>query len=157
FDFYLDVMHPDDRMVVAKALRGTNKETEPFTLVYRVITLHGEMKWVHTRARLVADLSHTSGKIIGTMQDISEFKQMEESLRRKNDAMSMQYHMDRHMEKLKNIGSWQWNLRTGKFVWGENMYQLFGFMPHAFEPTLENFLGLVHPDDRERMRNELNS
>lgn len=48
-------------------------------------------------------------------------------------------------------GSWDWDLATDRAVWSEGMYRLFGLDPATFVNSNENFLAMVHPDDRERM------
>lgn len=53
-----------------------------------------------------------------------------------------------HAEKIGNFSSWQWNLSTGKLLYSDNQYRLFGVEPQSFEPTVDNFLAFVHPKDR---------
>lgn len=45
-------------------------------------------------------------------------------------------------------GTWDWDLVTNKLVWDEYSYRLFGLKPGQFELTYENYLNLIHPDDR---------
>lgn len=48
-------------------------------------------------------------------------------------------------------GSWEWDTSTDHAVWSAGMYRLFGLDPSRFDNTNENFLAMVHPDDRARM------
>jgi PAS domain S-box-containing protein len=50
------------------------------------------------------------------------------------------------------MGSWEWNLETGSLVWDEGQYRIFGVDPSAFEPTQENIAALVHPEDRDSIK-----
>ena len=52
------------------------------------------------------------------------------------------------------MGTWDWDLPTGVFWWDERMHALFGLAPGAFKGSYEDFLGLIHEEDRERIRNE---
>jgi two-component system cell cycle sensor histidine kinase/response regulator CckA len=47
------------------------------------------------------------------------------------------------------MGSWEWDLVTGRLHWSEKLEQIFGLDPGAFGGTYDEFIGLVHPDDRE--------
>lgn len=49
-------------------------------------------------------------------------------------------------------GSWEWDVTTDRARWSENMYRIFGLDPASFQNSNENFLALVHPDDRARMQ-----
>ena len=52
------------------------------------------------------------------------------------------------------MGTWDWDLTTGVIWWDERMRALFGMAPGAFKGSFEDFLGLIHGEDRERIRNE---
>jgi PAS domain S-box-containing protein len=52
-------------------------------------------------------------------------------------------------QKAANIGSWDWNIVTGKLVWSERIEPMFGFAKGRFGGTYEVFLQSVHPDDRQ--------
>ena len=41
-----------------------------------------------------------------------------------------------------------WNLDNKKLQFSDNLFRLLGNEPQSFEPTVENFLKFVHPDDR---------
>jgi PAS domain S-box-containing protein len=50
------------------------------------------------------------------------------------------------------MGIWDWDLPTGALWWDERMHALFGLAPGAFKGSYEDFLGLIHEEDRERIR-----
>ncbi len=50
-----------------------------------------------------------------------------------------------------HIGSWNRNLLTNRYVWSEEMYRLFGLTPGRSDPDFQNFLAVVHPEDRDRV------
>src|SRR5260370_7886953 len=49
-----------------------------------------------------------------------------------------------------NVGTWDWNIRTGEVRWSENLERIHGQEPGVFRGTFEGFLNGVHPDDRQR-------
>lgn len=54
-----------------------------------------------------------------------------------------------------DAGRWYWNLETGEIFWDERMYELFG-KPKDFPLNYESFIGMLHPDDREKAKSQIN-
>jgi PAS domain S-box-containing protein len=54
-------------------------------------------------------------------------------------------------QALAHIGSWEWDVPTGRIAWSDEMYRIYGFEPGAFEVSLGKTLELVPPDDRARI------
>jgi PAS domain S-box-containing protein len=48
-----------------------------------------------------------------------------------------------------NIGTWDWNIRTGELYWSQRVPPLYGYPQGKMETTYEGFLNAVHPDDRQ--------
>jgi hypothetical protein len=46
-------------------------------------------------------------------------------------------------------GTFRWNIRTDELTWDENLDRLFGLRPGETARSLQQFLSLVHPDDRQ--------
>ena len=51
-------------------------------------------------------------------------------------------------QRLAHIGSWEWDVESGKLYWTDEIYDIFGLEPQQFEATYQAFLEAVHPDDR---------
>jgi PAS domain S-box-containing protein len=49
------------------------------------------------------------------------------------------------------MGTWQWDIASGRVEWDERLEALFGLSPGSFDGTFEAYAALVHPDDRERV------
>jgi PAS domain S-box-containing protein len=46
------------------------------------------------------------------------------------------------------MGSWEWDLASGRLQWSETLELMFGLERGAFGETYDDFLDLVHPEDR---------
>lgn len=57
-------------------------------------------------------------------------------------------------EELAGLGSWEIDISDGtrKRKWSSHMFRLFGLQPADHPPTFEEFLKLLHPDDREKAK-----
>jgi PAS domain S-box-containing protein len=65
-------------------------------------------------------------------------------------ALAMSQAMLAEAQRIGNMGSWQWNVRTNELVWSDQAFRMFGIDP-ALQPTYENYLALIHPDDRQHL------
>ena len=54
-------------------------------------------------------------------------------------------------QALSGVGSWDWDQTTQTVTWSEQLYALAGVDPASFTPTIEGFLDLIHPEDRQRV------
>ena len=58
-------------------------------------------------------------------------------------------------QQLARIGSWIWDLQENTVTWSDELYRIFGEIPHNVPPGYETFLEFVHPDDRDVLRNAI--
>jgi PAS domain S-box-containing protein len=52
------------------------------------------------------------------------------------------------------IGSWEQDGRSGALRWSDMAYELFGFDPFSVRISFELFMEVVHPADRQRVRQD---
>ncbi len=57
-------------------------------------------------------------------------------------------------QTLAHVGSWERGLSEERELWSDELCRIFG-QPLGFSPTFEEFLTLVHPDDRERISQDV--
>jgi PAS domain S-box-containing protein len=55
-------------------------------------------------------------------------------------------------QRLANLGNWVWHVDEDKVAWSDQLTDIYGLKPGGFDGTFEGYLRLVHPDDRERIR-----
>ncbi|MEJ7610857.1 MAG: PAS domain S-box protein [Ferruginibacter sp.] len=79
---------------------------------------------------------------ISFIRDIRVRKEAEETILNKTIQLE-------EAQQLAHIGSWEWDVKTNKVTWSDELYRIFGAVPQEFEATYESFLEYIHPDDRE--------
>lgn len=70
------------------------------------------------------------------------------TLKKTNADLRITTESFKQAEVIGNFSSWQWHIDSNKYIFSENQYGLLGVEPFSFEPTIDNFLQFVHPDDR---------
>jgi len=51
-------------------------------------------------------------------------------------------------QRIAHVGSWEVDHHTGRLHWSGEIYRIFGIVPSSREPRYQDFLDVVHPDDR---------
>lgn len=100
--------------------------------------------WVTTRGEAVRDANGRMLGLRGTVQDIDERKQAEESVLRSEEQL-------RRAQEIAHLGSWNLDLIENRLTWSDEVYRIFGLQPQEFSATYETFLDRVHPDDRAKV------
>ena len=80
YEDYLSRLHPDDRPLAERNVERALKSQEPYAADHRVVWPDGEIRWLHCRGRAVAADDGTVIRLMGSSQDITERKQLEERL-----------------------------------------------------------------------------
>ena len=67
------------------------------------------------------------------------------------DTLPLESDAIRHLhdsQHLATMGSWEFDFATGKFWWSDEAYRIFELDPKSVGDSYEEFLAVVHPDDR---------
>jgi PAS domain S-box-containing protein len=137
-----EMMHPEDREFVFRtAEESLHSEVRP-DIEHRIVRPNGEVRIVHARGTVKRDASGQPYEIFGTVQDITERKRAEDALQR------TQFYL-REGERLAHIGSWAFN-EAGHY-WSDELFKIYGLDPRNGAPTVEQYLDLIHPEDRAAM------
>jgi PAS domain S-box-containing protein len=115
---------------------------------------------VAVRMRVEEHLRNTHGQLdqqvrrrTTELASAIESLQGEVEERREIDAKLEQQRM--HLleaQRLANLGSWSWDIATGRVDWSQQIYEIYGADPSDFGGTYHDYIDRVHPDDRERVR-----
>lgn len=60
-------------------------------------------------------------------------------------------------QELANLGNWQWDIVNNIVVWSDVLYHIYGRSKESFKATFEGYLDLLHPEDRDRVYNDISS
>ncbi len=145
---WLDVIHPEDRGIAESAWIYSFTNNLPFETVYRVLTVGGEYKYFAVRGVPVLDGNDSLRKWIGTFNDITERKEVEEELRRSEARLRLS-------QQSARIGTWEWNIETNECVWSVGIWTQFALEPGAIGTNYDNYMKFVHPEDLESLEDDL--
>ena len=139
-------VHPADQSNVNSAWRAA-LQGAPFDMSYR-IKVQGQIRWIRALADLQFDEQRQLTKAIGTVQDISDLKQIESSLRESDEQLEM---------ALAGSGLvlWDWNIAEGKVTAGKRWFELLGYTHEELSHNKDDWMNLIHPNDLEGFNQKL--
>ncbi|MFQ5713568.1 MAG: PAS domain S-box protein [Candidatus Scalinduaceae bacterium] len=84
---FLNSVHPDDKELVKKTINESLYKRRPYNIDFRIVSKDGTERILHSEAEVAFDDNGKPLKMIGTTQDITERKRIEEELRNSEEAL----------------------------------------------------------------------
>jgi len=134
WDSHLHFVHPDEHEEARKVWLTCLRTGRAGDFSFRVRNAEGKYRWFLTRAEPHRASDGTLLYWIGVNLDIEDRKQAEFYLA--------------EGQRLALTGSWALNA-AGFDYWSPELFRIYGLDPSGKAPTMEKYLELVHPDDRE--------
>ena len=141
FEAFMASVHPEDRASINQALDATLYHNKPYDVEHRIILPNRSVRIVIEKAEVSYNDAGEPIRMIGTVQDITDLKKIEEDLRASESRLIM-------AQQIAQIGSWDWDFVTNKISWSDEVYRIFGFEPGEVVPSVEQVTARCHPDDR---------
>ncbi len=143
------VLHPSDYDLVVQSIQESAAKMTKWSLEYRVVLPNRGTRWLRGESmpRFGPD-----GSILwdGYIMDITETVQLthtvSEGLSRERD-INVRFSM---ATKAAKLGIWDADLRTGKLVWDDRMFEIYQIEPDQFQGTKEEWVSKIHPEDSQK-------
>lgn len=157
---YSQLVHEDDIEQLKHTIHNAVVTKEKFEIEYRIIKKDGEIRWVYESGQGVYDDEDKVDYIDGCIFDINRRKQTEAALAKskdeRRDTLKRQEELLQRLTLATDsaeIGIFEIDLGTGKVIWDDRMYELYGYSKETPLSLYKIFYTAVHPDDAERMNN----
>jgi hypothetical protein len=146
----LATTHPEDRARMAAHVRAQREGLRPGGLdaEYRVIRPDGTVRTVLSRSVAIHDGAGKLQRILGVNQDITEQRAAEADLQEKEATFRL-------ATETASLGIYQVNLSDFTGVWSDRMYAMRGLSPRPGMPTTDEMMAMMHPDDRQALRDRM--
>ncbi|MEH2150328.1 PAS domain-containing protein [Nostoc sp.] len=87
FEIFLNCVHPEDRQCIHGAIARSIEEKVECDIEYRIIWSDGSIHWISAKGRVFYDAEGQAVRMMGTTQDISQRKQVENDLRQRETQL----------------------------------------------------------------------
>ncbi|MCC7476930.1 PAS domain S-box protein [bacterium] len=144
---YQGMLNQDDYVELQEKAAAALRQRGEFHVLHRMTRKDGELRYLDSRGRWLFDANDEPEFSIGLTRDVTEQVLAEQALRYSETRLL-------EAQAIGKIGSWELDLDSGSVTWSPEVYRIFGLSPETFQPSLESFVELIHPDDREMVRQE---
>jgi len=140
FEEFFQRIHPDDQMALRERFEKAIRDKADFEMDYRVVHPEKGIRDIHVVGHAVLEGSSNLDEFVGTVIDVTERKRAEEALQQSQMYLE-------EGQRVAHMGSWAFNA-AGFEYWSTELFRIHGLDPSGEPPTVEEYLALVHPEDR---------
>ena len=83
--------------------------------------------------------------VTATIRDITHRKRAEAALQKIQASLAK-------AQRLAHLGSWDWDISKNKISLSDEIFRIFGLTPEEFGGSYEEFMGFIHPEDRDTVK-----
>ena len=113
---------------------------------YKIRKKDGSIIFVTLNIALSMDKSSTALVIA---HDVTERKRAEEALKKSEARLT-------EAQRIAQIGSWEWDIKSDKIQWSDENYRIFRADKDSFVPTFSSFMDSIHPEDKPLVTDAVN-
>jgi PAS domain S-box-containing protein len=139
----LRFFHPDRHAQIRERVRQLLMGKSVPAVEETIVRVDGSRRDVEVIGTLFEDPPDKAIQVI--LRDITERKRTESALRESEERLSLAFAGAQE-------GVWDWNLETGAVVYSSQWRKMLGYGENEIEPHVSAWERLLHPDDREVVR-----
>lgn len=145
YEAFLNSIHTDDRELVKKSVNDAVYENIPYDIDHRILLPDGSERIVHEQAEVLFDDAGRAIKMNGTVQDITERKQTEESLRSSEE---------RYKRLVESVTDYIYTVEVKDGLpvstsHGPGCVAVTGYTPREYESDPNLWSRMVYEEDRK--------
>jgi PAS domain S-box-containing protein len=142
---WLTTVHPEDLEKVIEALGAAVGSGGTYRTEYRSVSPNGAIRWLAGRGQVLRGEAGAEDRLIGTVTDITDRKQLEDQLREATQSLNI-------AQAAAGVATFDFDFRTGRRICSENFRELLGVADGTPLDDLNLLMAQVHPDDYARAR-----
>jgi diguanylate cyclase (GGDEF)-like protein/PAS domain S-box-containing protein len=147
----IDLTHPDDQTrsleTIAQIKRG---EERGFKIEKRYLRRDGTVVWGYLSGAVVFNDHGQADYLVACVFDISDRQRTAANLQQLTSTLL-------EAERIAHIGHWSFDPRTEAITWAEEIFRIYGRDPNAGVPGYTELYELIHPEDREYHRQQVDA
>jgi diguanylate cyclase (GGDEF)-like protein/PAS domain S-box-containing protein len=138
------LLHPDDADVTFQAWWLAMETGQTYQVEHRLQCANGGYRWHISRGFPVRDDQGGIVRWYGTATDVHELKLAKQAYRASEERLRL-------AQQVARMGAFEWDALADANAWSPELEMVHGLPPKGYPRTRDEWLALVHPNDRERV------
>jgi PAS domain S-box-containing protein len=109
-----------------------------------IVVADGSVRTILWSMERTVDGRGAATGLIAVGQDITERHEARRRIAASEKALT-------EAQRIARMGNWDWDIVANTLAWSDEIYRIFGLTPRQFGATYDAFLERVHPDDRRKV------
>jgi PAS domain S-box-containing protein len=151
---FVDYVYHEDRELFEDAVRAMHYEHTPPDIEFRIIRSDGKIRKIKQSAKIEI-YGDSEMVMIGIIEDITQLKSLEKRSKEMDEKTSVHHFAYDRAEEVSKTGTLTIDIQTNVTTWSANFFRLLGYKPNLVEPTTNQILKYIHPNDRKRFNDEI--
>jgi PAS domain S-box-containing protein len=140
FNFWVSRVHPSDREFAASEVHLAINGEKDYEPEFRIVLPDGRIRYLKAYGLVQRDNENEPQRLIGINFDITDRKLAEEHLLKSDTHLKT-------AQRIGKLGSWEFEVNTGKLTWSDEVFRIYGLEPSANPPDYEQLRLFIHPED----------
>ncbi|MCO4761912.1 MAG: PAS domain-containing protein [Myxococcales bacterium] len=147
---FFGAIHPEDLPALQAESAKMAQTGKSVARVVRIVRPSGEIRVIRLTSASVQGADGAPVRMVGSILDLTDTLAQQQELAKSHERLN-------EAQRLANVGSWVWHVRTGKIRWSDQMFRICGRDPHTYTPTVDAFINLLHSEDKARVTDAIQS
>jgi len=143
---FINYIYNEDILNVQNVISSLNLYNKNVSIEHRVISKTNEIRWLNSTYTAVFNSENQLTEIISVCQDITNLKKLEEI------AITNEKFI-KESQSIAHLGNWEFDIESMQFKWSEEVYKIFGLIPTQSTPSFDEFVSMMHIDDKANYLN----
>lgn len=141
FADFANVVHPEDREKVGRAISESLEQKTDYHIEHRIIWPDGTIRNIEASGNVFRDEKGNAIKMTGTARDITAKKIIE----KEREEWKLRHEM---VSSSAGLVIYDYDIPSGDIVWSGNSYEALGYKPEELG-NIDRWVELIHPEDRD--------
>jgi len=146
FSAWVSRVHPHDRAIAESEVQRALEGVKDYDIEFRIVLPNGNIRYIKAYALVQRNDAGEPQRMIGINFDISDRKLAEKALIKSETHLKV-------AQRIGKIGSWEYEINTGKLTWTDEIFHIYGLEPSSDPPNYDQLKLYIHPDDWEHFNN----
>src|SRR5581483_7393123 len=148
FDDFVKALSPAEATAIRNEFRTAMLERRPYDHEYSIKLPDGTRRYIGSRAQPIYDDAGRLVRWVGVSWDNTRHRATHEAMREYQATLSLAM-------RAASFGIWSSDPVARRLTWDDNCHRIFGLKPGTFSGKFEDWIGMLHPDDVDRVSNAL--